>query len=138
VLKSAIYLIPALLMAQSAPPVDGIAYFERNIRPLLIDNCYGCHSSKLPQPMGGLLLDSRAGMLRGGKSGVPAIVPGKPEESILLGAVLGSNKDLRMPPGKDFGADRHRASGRVDQDGRTRSAGGSGGARSALRQLRLG
>jgi Planctomycete cytochrome C len=50
--------------------------------------------------MGGLLLDSRAGMLRGGKSCVPAIVHGKPEESLLLGAVLGSNKDLRMPPGK--------------------------------------
>src|SRR4051812_18492810 len=50
--------------------------------------------------MGGLLLDSRAGMLPGGESGAPAIVPGKPEESLLLGAVLGSNKDLRMPPGK--------------------------------------
>jgi len=89
-----------LLAAQSAPAPDGIAYFETHIRPLLAANCYGCHSSKLTRPMGGLLLDSRAGMLRGGKSGVPAIVPGKPEESILLGAVLGNNKDLRMPPGK--------------------------------------
>jgi hypothetical protein len=100
VLKPAIYFVPALLLAQTAPKSAGIEYFERNIRPLLADNCYGCHSSKLAKPMGGLLLDSRAGMLRGGKSGTPAIVPGKPEESLLLGAVLGSNKDLRMPPGK--------------------------------------
>ena len=93
--------MPALLVAQTAAPTaDGIDYFEKNIRPLLAANCYGCHSTKLPQPMGGLLLDSRAGMLRGGKSGTPSIVPGKPEESLLLGAVLGSNKDLRMPPGK--------------------------------------
>ena len=50
--------------------------------------------------MAGLLLDSKAGMLRGGKSGAPAIVPGKPEESLLIAAVRGVNKDLRMPPGK--------------------------------------
>ena len=92
-------LLPVTLAAQTSP-VEGIAYFEQNIRPLLAANCYGCHSAKLDKPMGGLLLDSRAGMLRGGKSGVPAIVPGKPEESLMLGAVMGTNKDLRMPPGK--------------------------------------
>jgi hypothetical protein len=52
--------------------------------------------------MAGLLLDSKAGMLRGGKSGVAAIVPGKPEESLLIAAVRGVNKDLRMPPGKSL------------------------------------
>src|SRR5205823_2666462 len=59
-------------------------------------------SSKLDKPMGGLLLDSRAGILRGGKSGVAAIVPGKPEQSLLLGAVLGNKPDLKMPPGKQL------------------------------------
>ncbi len=102
-LKLAIYFVPVLLVGQSAPTANGVAYFETHIRPLLAANCYGCHSSKLPKPMGGLLLDSLAGMLRGGKSGAAAIVPGKPEESLLLGAVLGSNKDLRMPPGKTLG-----------------------------------
>jgi hypothetical protein len=102
VLKAAIYFVPALLVAQTAPTPDGLAYFETNIRPLLAANCYACHSTRLAKPMGDLLLDSRAGMLRGGKSGAPAIVPGKPEESLLLGAVLGSNKDLRMPPGKSL------------------------------------
>jgi hypothetical protein len=100
VLKAAVYFLPALLVAQTAPNPEGITYFETHIRPLLTANCYACHSTRLPKPMGGLLLDSRAGMLRGGKSGTPAIVPGKPEESLMLGAVLGSNKDLRMPPGK--------------------------------------
>src|SRR5215471_8329550 len=92
-------LLLAVPFALAAQTPDGIAYFEQNIRPVLAGNCYGCHSSKLEKPMGGLLLDSRAGMLKGGKSGVPAIVPGKPEESLMLGAVLGNNKDLRMPPG---------------------------------------
>ncbi len=105
--KAVILCVPAVLLAQTAPTPspEGVAYFETHIRPLLAANCYTCHSTKLAKPMGGLLLDSRAGMLRGGKSGVPAIVPGKPEESLLLGAVLGSNKDLRMPPGKTLQAE---------------------------------
>jgi hypothetical protein len=95
-----ILFLPIALAAQTAPSPDGIAFFEKNIRPLLAANCYGCHSSKLDKPMGGLLLDSRAGMMRGGKSGVAVIVPGKPEESLLMGAVLGNKPDLKMPPGK--------------------------------------
>src|SRR6202011_1927996 len=67
---------------------------------LFASQCYGCHNSKLDKPMGGLLLDSRAGMLRGGKSGVPAIIAGKPGESLLISAVRRVNQDLKMPPGK--------------------------------------
>src|SRR6516164_7408998 len=93
-----IFLLPAALAAQTVPDSEGVAFFEKNIRPLLAANCYGCHSSKLDKPMGGLLLDSRAGMLRGGKSGVAVIVAGKPEQSLLLGAVLGNRADLKMPP----------------------------------------
>src|SRR3954451_11335868 len=78
---------------------EGIAFFEKNVRPVLAQRCYGCHSSAQPKPMGGLALDSRAGMLRGGQSGVPSIVPGNPEESLLLKAVRGSNKNLQMPAG---------------------------------------
>src|SRR5258708_7414164 len=100
--KAVIWLLPAALVAQNAPSPEGLAYFETHIRPLLVANCYGCHSSKLDKPMGGLLLDSRAGMMRGGKSGVAVIVPGKPEQSLLLGAVLGSKPDLKMPPGKQL------------------------------------
>src|SRR5437588_8381480 len=47
------------LFAQTAPSADGVAYFEKNIRPLLSANCYACHSEKAAKPMGGLLLDSQ-------------------------------------------------------------------------------
>ena len=97
-------LLPAALAAQTVPNADGVAFFEKNIRPLLAGNCYGCHSAKLDKPMGGLLLDSRAGMLRGGKSGVAVIVAGKPDQSLLISAVLGKS-DLKMPPGRKL-ADR--------------------------------
>jgi len=91
-----ICLLAAALHAQSS---EGIAFFEKNIRPLLAANCYGCHSSQIAKPMSGLQLDSKAGMLRGGGSGSPAIVPGKPDESLLIAAVRGSG-NLKMPPGK--------------------------------------
>src|SRR5204862_2823140 len=102
---AAALFIPFALAAQTVPPADGVAYFEQNIRPLLAANCYACHSAKLDKPMGGLLLDSRAGMMRGGKSGVAVTVAGKPEESLLFAAVLGAGlgtQDLRMPPGKNL------------------------------------
>jgi hypothetical protein len=94
--RLAIGLCATALCAQTP---DGIAYFEKNIRPLLADNCYGCHSSKAAKPMSGLLLDSKAGMLRGGASGAPAIVPGKPDESLIVTAVRGTGP-LKMPPGR--------------------------------------
>src|SRR5580658_686316 len=97
--RSIYFLAGALGFALNAS-ADGIAFFEKNIRPLLAEHCYQCHSSKLNPPMGGLLLDSQAGMLRGGKSGSPVIVAGKPDDSLLIAAVRRVNKDLQMPPGK--------------------------------------
>jgi hypothetical protein len=105
-----LFLLGVFAAAQthSAPPIsasaDGGVFFEKNVRPLLANRCYGCHSSKLDQPMSGLRLDSQAGMLRGGRSGIPAIVAGQPEESLLIAAVRGVNKDLKMPPGKPLEA----------------------------------
>jgi mono/diheme cytochrome c family protein len=95
-------LTAAYCFAQTPPASspEGIAYFEKNIRPLLAANCYGCHSSKLASPMSGLTLDTKAGMLRGGKTGVPAIVPGKPEDSLIVAAVKHAANGLSMPPGK--------------------------------------
>ena len=100
------FLFGALGIAQTssvapiAATAEGTAFFEKNIRPLLATHCYSCHSTKLAQPASGLLLDSQAGMLRGGKSGIPAILAGKPEESLLIAAVRRVNKDLQMPPAK--------------------------------------
>jgi len=68
--------------------------FEKVIRPLLVEKCIGCHGAK--KPKGGLRLDSLAGMLEGGESG-PAIVPGKPEQSLIVTAVR-HNETLKMPP----------------------------------------
>ncbi len=95
------FLLTALcLSAQTSPTPEGIAFFEKNIRPLLAANCYPCHSSKLASPMSGLTLDTKAGMLRGGKSGAPAVVPGKPEQSLIVGAVKHTANGISMPPGK--------------------------------------
>ena len=69
---------------------DGLGVFEKIVRPALAANCYACHSSKADKPAGGLLLDSKAGMLKGGNSGVPAVVPFKPDESVIVAAVRGA------------------------------------------------
>ncbi len=72
-------------------------FFESKIRPVLAEKCFACHSSKLASPMGGLAMDTKAGLTKGGASG-PAIVPGKPADSRLLQAIRYSNPRLQMPP----------------------------------------
>src|SRR3954468_5825906 len=77
---------------------DGAAFFEKNVRPLLVAQCLGCHSAASKPVMGGLRLDTRELALKGGGRG-PAIVPGNPNESLLLKAVRHNAGALRMPPG---------------------------------------
>ena len=62
---------------------DQVRYFESKIRPLLIDRCYDCHSAASQRQEAGLRLDSRDYLIEGGSSGA-ALVPGAPEESLLL------------------------------------------------------
>jgi hypothetical protein len=69
--------------------------FEEKVRPLLVERCFPCHSRATKQK-GGLLLDSRQSILKGGDSG-PAVVPGDPEKSLLIRAVR-YNDELKMPP----------------------------------------
>jgi hypothetical protein len=76
---------------------EGVAHFESRIRPVLVEKCYRCHSETAEKLKGDLRLDSRAGVLRGGNSG-PAIVPGKPEESLLFKAIRHADPELKMPP----------------------------------------
>src|SRR5262245_6971774 len=81
------------------PDAAGVEFFEKKIRPVLVQHCYACHSAEAQKNRkwrGGLLLDSRAGLLKGGDSG-PAIVPGKPDAGTLLEA-LRHTGDVRMPP----------------------------------------
>lgn len=82
-------------MAVSAEPtLTDTEFFEKDVRPLLIDKCLQCHGEE--KPKSGLKLTSRADVLKGGKRG-PAAVVGKPDESLLLKA-LRHDDDLRMPP----------------------------------------
>jgi hypothetical protein len=81
-------------VALAATP--GEEFFERKIRPILVNHCYSCHSTKAKKLRGKLYLDSRAGLLKGGESG-PAIISGKPDQSRLIEAVRYTNVDLQMP-----------------------------------------
>ncbi|MBT4692827.1 MAG: DUF1549 domain-containing protein, partial [Planctomycetaceae bacterium] len=72
-----------------------IEAFEKNIRPLLIQHCYECHSADSDKVKGGLLMDSREALLLGGDSG-PAIVSKKPQESLMISAV--KYQSYEMPP----------------------------------------
>ncbi|MBI1831783.1 MAG: DUF1549 domain-containing protein, partial [Planctomycetes bacterium] len=92
------FLVIALMAAAAWPHVaqaqkgaivqarEGIEFFEAKIRPVLVNNCYECHSAKSSKLKGGLYLDSRSGVLTGGDNG-PAIVPGNPDKSLLIKAL---------------------------------------------------
>jgi hypothetical protein len=76
----------------------GIELFEKKIRPVLVSECYQCHSTAAAAQKklkGGLLLDSRDAARKGGESG-PAVIPGKPDDSLLVKAL--KHEDFEMPP----------------------------------------
>jgi hypothetical protein len=77
---------------------EALEFFEKNIRPVLADRCYECHSASSQKIRGAFLLDSREGLLKGGETGTPAIVPGQPEQSLLIKAIRYTDKYLQMPP----------------------------------------
>jgi hypothetical protein len=79
------------------PTEEQLAFFESKIRPLLVDQCYSCHSQEADEPGGNLLLDSRAGILQGGLTDV-LIVPSDPDNSLLIKAIKHTSPDLKMPP----------------------------------------
>ncbi|MEO6181874.1 MAG: PSD1 and planctomycete cytochrome C domain-containing protein [Verrucomicrobiota bacterium] len=84
-------------LSAATPTPDQLAFFESKIRPLLVDNCYKCHSREAEKLKGGLSLEFRESVLKGGETG-PAIVPGDPEKSLLIKAVRYTDADLQMPP----------------------------------------
>ncbi len=83
---------PALSVA--AEPT-GVQFFEAKIRPVLVKECYSCHSAESKKVKGGLLLDTRDGLRKGGESG-PAVVPGKLTESLIIKALR--HDEIAMPP----------------------------------------
>jgi hypothetical protein len=96
------WALPAILLfatfSYAAPDPAGVEFFEKKIRPVLVDQCYKCHSTQSEKLKGNLLLDRAQGMLKGGDSGKPSIVAGDAERSPLIEAIRYKNEDLQMPP----------------------------------------
>ena len=86
------------VLAVPPPDPQNVMFFEQNIRPLLAQRCYGCHGGKSGAAQGGLRLDTRAGWMQGGTNGA-VVVPGDPDKSRLIKAVLGKPGISAMPPG---------------------------------------
>src|SRR5438105_2079019 len=93
---------PAVSETDAAKPTAaGLEFFEKSVRPLLVKRCYECHAAD--EVNGGLSLDTREGVLKGGDSGA-AIRPGDPNSSRLIEAVRYKNPDLQMPPKNQLSA----------------------------------
>src|SRR5438445_2358612 len=82
-----------------------IEFYEKQVQPILSENCYKCHSHQADKIKGSFVLDSREALLKGGETG-PAIVPGEPEKSLLIKAVRHIDEDLQMPPKKTLPAEQ--------------------------------
>lgn len=87
-------------LATADESTEASAFFESKIRPVLVQHCYQCHSTKAGKSEGGLRLDSRRGIRAGGDRGA-AIVPGDSKKSVLLAAISHTDPDLKMPPKKE-------------------------------------
>ena len=88
---AAMYVLSGSCTVFAEQPAD---FFETRVRPVLIKNCFACHSAAA---MGGLQLDSREHILKGGQDGA-VIVPGDPDKSLLIQAVRQTHERLKMPP----------------------------------------
>src|SRR4051812_39712384 len=93
-MKSVVVLGLAVVAAGAAHAADQDDFFETKVRPALATHCYACHTETR---MGGLRLDSADAIAKGGKSG-PPIVPGKPDESLLVQAIRRTHERIKMPP----------------------------------------
>ena len=85
----------ASVSLEASPTAEQVEFFERAIRPVLVERCYECHNSS-DKAKGGLALDWRGGLAKGGDSG-PVIVAGEPGESPLLRVIRHEDRELKMP-----------------------------------------
>jgi len=91
------------ITTRGAESEEGARFFKEKIQPVLEKNCFECHSPDAKKVKGGLLLDTAAGMRKGGDTG-PAVVPGDVAKSLLMQAIRHEG-DLQMPPKKPKLAD---------------------------------
>lgn len=89
-----------LSLPRPASASSGTDFFEQKVRPVLVEHCYPCHSGEAKKLKGSLYLDSKAGWEKGGDSGEPAIIPGKPEASLFIRTIQHLEEDMEMPPQK--------------------------------------
>ena len=89
--------LPSVASAAVELKSSEVEFFERKVRPILVERCYECHSTTAKKLKGGLHLDTREGWAKGGDSG-PSIVPGEVEKSLFIKAARWSDPDLQMPP----------------------------------------
>jgi hypothetical protein len=94
---SALFALASAASAGEVPAPRSVEFFEKRVRPVLIEHCGKCHGNDARKIKGGLRVDSRAAILKGGDSG-PALVPGQPAKSRLIEALGYKNVDLQMPP----------------------------------------
>jgi mono/diheme cytochrome c family protein len=92
----AVGLVASTASASSAEAA-GIEFFEKHVRPIFVEHCHQCHSADAEKVKGGLLLDTKEGLLKGGDSG-PALVSGEPDKSLLIKAIRYTDENLQMPP----------------------------------------
>ena len=85
-------------IASAAPPEGDRVDFGRDIRPLLSDRCFHCHGPDEKHREEGLRFDTKDGAMAALESGGYAIVPGKPDESVILERLISDDPDERMPP----------------------------------------
>jgi len=90
-------LLASFASAFAQTTADSLDFFEKRVRPILDEHCYACHSGRSEKLKAGLRVDTREHLLAGGDTG-PAIVPGHPEQSLLMRAVSYEDPDLQMPP----------------------------------------
>ena len=102
---SLLLLAPVALRAADAAETahaglapDQLQFFEKNIRPVLVQSCYKCHSSESAKVKGGLTLDTKQATLLGGESGHPGVTPGNIAQSSVYEAMTWKNEDMQMPP----------------------------------------
>jgi len=89
--------LPKLLLSVDAPSAADLDFFEKKVRPLLIERCYECHSTESGKTKGGLAVDSKAALLQGGDNG-PALIAGNADKSLIIEAIRYKNRDMQMPP----------------------------------------
>jgi Protein of unknown function (DUF1553)/Protein of unknown function (DUF1549)/Planctomycete cytochrome C len=92
-----LFPVVIVVLATATTQARGVD-FQRDVQPIFAEHCAQCHGLDAAERKAGLRFDLRDSALKGGDSGTPAIVPGKPDESELIQRIMSSEADVVMPP----------------------------------------